>query len=325
MDKKNILLVLFSIIGIVLILKTINNRTIEKSQVKDFHIEDTSSIVKIFLSDRKGNNIVLEKSNNKWYANNKYKVRKDAIQTLLYTIRNIRIQQPLPNSYYETVIKNMSTSGVKVEIYTNNKKPKISYTIGGTTPSQLGNYMILNNEKEIFTVELPGFNGYLSPRYGIQANSIDINSWRSTEIFDIKPKHINNIRLNNIKIPNNSFTIKKDSLSNYNLFNQKNKQVYSNPLKLIKYLNSFRYINCEAFRDEEKNFDKKNIIYELSIQHNSKFDTLRIYEIIKNKKIEKEENYNVKRLHAKLNSGDLMLIQEYVFNKLLININELQN
>ena len=37
----------------------------------------------------------------------------------------------------------------------------------------------------------------------------------------------------------------------------------------------------------------------------------------------KEENFTVDRKYATLNNGELMLIQDYVFNKVLINIAEL--
>ena len=43
----------------------------------------------------------------------------------------------------------------------------------------------------------------------------------------------------------------------------------------------------------------------------------------KEKVREKEENYIVERMYATLNDGDLMLIQNYVFNKLLITIDQL--
>ena len=39
---------------------------------------------------------------------------------------------------------------------------------------------------------------------------------------------------------------------------------------------------------------------------------------------EKEENFTVKRMHATLNNGELMLIQDYVFNKVLITLDQLQ-
>ena len=44
----------------------------------------------------------------------------------------------------------------------------------------------------------------------------------------------------------------------------------------------------------------------------------------KNKIRTHEENYTVERMYATLNDGDVMLIQNYVFNKLLITIEQLK-
>ena len=53
-------------------------------------------------------------------------------------------------------------------------------------------------------------------------------------------------------------------------------------------------------------------------------DTLKIYHILNNSKQNNDElNFNVNRKYAILNNKQLMLIQDYVFNKVLININEL--
>ena len=44
----------------------------------------------------------------------------------------------------------------------------------------------------------------------------------------------------------------------------------------------------------------------------------------KDKQKTEAEKYTVERMYAVLNSGDVMLIQNYVFNKLLITIDELK-
>ena len=51
-------------------------------------------------------------------------------------------------------------------------------------------------------------------------------------------------------------------------------------------------------------------------------DTLRTYAIGGLIEKTKAENFNVKRMYATLNDGELMLIQDYVFNKVLITIDE---
>ena len=108
----------------------------------NFAVSDTASVSKIFISDRSGTTITLDRVENNWLVNNKYKVRKDAITTILHTIQQIRIQRPVPKNAFETVIKNLATTGVKVEIYSNNKTPIKTYTIGNSTSNHLGTYML---------------------------------------------------------------------------------------------------------------------------------------------------------------------------------------
>ena len=98
----------------------------KKSTITDdnnFSVSDTASVNKIFIADRSGTTITLNRVENNWIVNNKYEVRKDAITTILNTIQQIRIQRPVPKNAFETVVKNLATTGVKVEIYRENKTP----------------------------------------------------------------------------------------------------------------------------------------------------------------------------------------------------------
>ena len=96
---------------------------------------------------------------------------------------------------------------------------------------------------------------------------------------------------------------------------------------LLSYLNLFQDINCESFKDEsvrEKLANEKKL-YTFIIGHQNGMDSLSIYQMRDKKKPKTEaEKYTVERMYATLNSGDIMLIQNYVFNKLLITIDELK-
>ena len=116
---KKLFLLLLTIIFIYLLFDY-NKKTVLKNE-KEFAIENTEDIEKVFLSDRKGNNIILSKTNNNWIINDKYNVRNDAIKTLLSTIEQIEIQRPVSNISFNNVIRQLATTGVKVEIYYNNK------------------------------------------------------------------------------------------------------------------------------------------------------------------------------------------------------------
>ena len=91
--------------------------------------------------------------------------------------------------------------------------------------------------------------------------------------------------------------------------------------------NLFQNINCETFKTENVRVKLKESkkLYSLIVAHQNGVDSLIIYQMRdKDKPKTEAEKYTVERMYAVLNSGDVMLIQNYVFNKLLITIDELK-
>ena len=309
-----------SILSIVLIYCFIYyNQKIKLDNEKNFSISETEKIDKIFLSDRKGNNITLQKDSNRWTVNNKYNVRDDAISTLLSTIKKISIQRPVPKTGYNNVIKQLATTGVKVEIYYN-KKMK-TYTVGGSTSNHLGTYMLMDNAENPYIVHIAGFNGFLSPRYGIQGYELDINNWRDNTVFKIETEIINEISLIDLEENNNSFTLKTKPLS---LLDINNNDIKYDLDKVIKYLNNFSQLNSENFKGNNIDITNEKLIYRLKINYDNKVDILETYTFSKNNNNINNSKPNVERMYAKLNNGEFLLIQNYVFNKVFISIDELK-
>ena len=207
MPKKQLsylaLILLFS--AIIWFLSTDNKSTITTEN--NFSVNDTASISKIFIADRSGNTVTLDKKENIWIVNDKYEVRKDAIETILSTINQVRIQRPVPKNAFENVVKNLATTGVKIEIYTDKKTPDKTYTIGNPTSNHLGTYMLMHGSKTPFVIHIPAFNGFISPRYGIQGNKVNEKDWRTTNLFKLKHENINAISIKNFLKPKQSFTL----------------------------------------------------------------------------------------------------------------------
>ena len=283
----------------------------------NFAVSDTASVSKIFITDRSGSTITLDRAENNWLVNNKYKVRKDAITTILNTIQQIRIQRPVPKNAFETVIKNLATTGVKVEIYSDNKTPIRTYTIGNSTANHLGSYMLLADAKTPFIVHIPSFNGFLSPRYGVQGKKISEKDWRATTVFKVNSDEINTVSVNNIQKPEQSFMLNTQPMT---LFNYEGVKVSLDQKKILQLLNNFKLLNCESYKDEKEKIAFATPLHELIVNT----DTLRTYAIGELIEKPKDKKFNVKRMYATLNNGELMLIQDYVFNKVLITINQLQ-
>tara|TARA_B100000674_G_scaffold497499_1_gene531511 strand:+ start:140 stop:1126 length:987 start_codon:yes stop_codon:yes gene_type:complete len=302
-----------------------NNIRLSNSNIKyKFAIEDTSCVSKIFLADRNGTSILLEKNKNHWILNKKYDVKKSSINILLSTIKDIRVHKSVPLNATDNIIKDLATNGIKVEIYSNKKniflKNKLlkSYTLGQPTADYLSNYIINNDEEKPYIVNIPGFNGFLTPRYGVQVNNLDVNSWRSTLIFKKSIKDINRISLINFLDSTKSFSInnKKKILYNY-----KQNQVEVNKNIIDKYVKICSKLSCESYKNINKLNDYNKLLFEISIDT----DTLKIYELNKDLLKYKEHNNNVKRMLGILNNNEYILLQGYVFNNVLINIDEFVN
>ena len=93
MPKKQLLYLALIILMAALIWFLSSDSKSTISFENNFAISDTASVSKIFIADRNGTTITLNRNEKNWVINNKYEVRKDAINTILTTINQIRIQK----------------------------------------------------------------------------------------------------------------------------------------------------------------------------------------------------------------------------------------
>ena len=316
MHKKYWIYLILLVVGVAILLLLSTEKTSTLNSDATFAIADTAAIDKVFIADRSGNTITLDRQENYWMINNKYIVRKDAINILLSTIHQLKIERPVPLNTFENVVKNLSTTGVKVEIYSASKTLRV-YTVGAETADHLGTYMLLDGAAAPFIMHIPAFNGYLSPRYGIQGQLIDEKNWRKRTVFNVPSDSIQNITVRNLLKPHQSFslqlfpTLLVDYVANPIAFNEQ---------AVLAYINNFRQLNCESYKKDKSKIEFATPLHELIVNT----DTLRTFAIGDSILKRKEDNFTVERMHATLNNGELMLIQNYVFNKVLITIDELR-
>jgi hypothetical protein len=203
MKNRNLIALLIVVVLVALAVYLVynyNSSTI-KQELKDFAIQDTASVTKIFMADRKGNKVLLERTSQGWMVNKKYKARVDAITTLLETMNRVRVDAPVPKSAFNTTIKTLASEGTKVEIYQNDKLSKVYY-VGGTTQNYKGTIMMIENSSAPFIMVIPGFEGYLTTRYFTEETL-----WRNSSIFAYKLPEIKSVRVEDGHEPKNSFEI----------------------------------------------------------------------------------------------------------------------
>lgn len=284
-----------------------------------FSVTDTLSINKIIISDRYDNEIELRRNNNQWIVNDSYLVRNDAIKTLLSTLKNIRIKNLLSNEIEKNIEKQISTLGVGVIIYNNNKKIN-SFIVGPSTRDHLGTYVYHFKTKKTYSTHIPGFNGFLSPRFGIQANRIEINNWRNPTLINYQPNLIDSIFSYNFSNSAKSFKLicgKENNIKNYQ--NEIIKDVNFGTLNLFR--NSFTNLNVEKYLNDTLKNNLNNPSKKLIIYSKNNIDSLVFY-TINSEQDDDSNDYNIKRKIAIKNNEDICLVQDYVFNKVLINIDD---
>lgn len=237
-----LLFVLIAVIAAVLYFKQ-RNTTLPVA-LQDFAVSDTASVTKVQLSDKKGRNILLERQGpGVWKVNGRYNAEKYVMDLLLETIKLVQVKNPIPLAARNSVISQMSTNAIKVEVYKGNELVK-TYYVGGTTPDQLGTYMLIKGSSEPFVTQIPGFNGFLTPRFPMKEQD-----WRTTEIYALNPADITEVSIEYPKHPESSFklTVKGDD---YMISKADGSgQMKLQPLAAKRFLVGFKKIHFEVFSD----------------------------------------------------------------------------
>ncbi len=302
--------------------------TIDK-EASNFKVKDTSAIDKIFLADKDGHSVLLEKKETGWTLDGKYHVRPDAIELLLYTIASVEVKSPTSKNAKPTTIKLMAAKSTKVEIYSKGEKIK-QYYVGHTTQDHTGTYMILTdpesgkNYEDPFITHIPGFEGFLSTRY----NTAELD-WRDRLLFNYDPPKIKQIQVELHEIPDSSFVIDLFSMQRFGLKTLKTgKQIPFSEDKIKQYIAYFQNVNCEVTIDKKNHLvdslNKSGIPFvTLTItDRNNEVNNFQLYHKYplkdKNEQYGVNYKYDPDRLFIRYNKGkDIGLAQYYVFGKIL--------
>lgn len=309
-----------------------NKKGTIKETLRDFAVQDTASITKIFIADKKLKSITLERNAaGVWMVNGKYVARKDIMQSLLLTIKNIDIKEPVGNAAQDNMIKRLSGSAVKCEIYAGNELIK-AYYVGTETPDQKGTYMILIDPKTMkpsakaFVTHIPGFEGYLTPRYSTREKE-----WRDQSIFKYNPDQISLVRVEFPNTPNSGYDLNVMGNNNYEMRFSHLKEPVKNldTLAVKQYLTYFRNLNFETFEDQlsETQLDsvrRSKPINILTVKDDKgKSTTVKFYQRFPKKHSDDDPNapklaYDPDRMDATIDDGkEVFVVQYYVFGKVL--------
>ncbi len=323
--KRLILLLLILIVGSFVTYKLTRDdpySTLGKDN--DFAVRDTARIGRIFMADRNGKTVDLKRLGIWWLINDKYKANPVVMESLLKTIFGLETQYRPTKEAAKTMVKNLATKSIKVEIYnTENKLIRVFY-VGGVTPDESGTYMIMEGEDQPFVVGVKGKDG------GIKVSFFtDEEKWRDKGIFRYSVSDIKTVTLEYPKLKNKSFKLEKNG-DGFNVFpfydaipKSKNKL---NPGKVENYLFGYKKQIAEAFVNKYKGRDSLLQILPFcvlnveDIKGNKR--EIKLYPIIPTNKegkmlLESGKPLPPEKYYALVDNRDLMLVQELVFGKLL--------
>ena len=216
-------------------------------ELTNYALKDTAAITKIFLADKQGNKILLEReSSKKWMVNKDFIARQDGINNILDAIARVEIKTPINKAAYETILKRLSSIGIKVEIYTDSDSPAKVYYVGGPSKDHTGTEMLLEGSSTPHLTYIPGIYGFLTPRY-----FVNINEWKDRSIFKYEYGEIAKIRVEYPHDPSESFEITDLGNNMYSLMDISRNIDLPNfdTLALFDYVARFQSISYEGFEE----------------------------------------------------------------------------
>ncbi len=173
-----------------------------KAERKDFAIEDTASITRIFMADKRNHKVLLEKNEEGvWMVDKQFPADMQKVNLLKATLHDVEVRNPLNQAEFNSMVAVMAANAIKTEIYAGNKLIKTVY-VGGATADHTGTYMMIEGSSTPFVTHIPGFVGYLTPRFNVYPIK-----WKGRAVFTYTPEQIAHISVQYPQKTNASFEI----------------------------------------------------------------------------------------------------------------------
>ncbi|MFT5823936.1 MAG: hypothetical protein ACI8ZM_005202 [Crocinitomix sp.] len=298
--------------------------------LSDFAVKDTASIDKLILTDTDGNpGVTVVRTAGGWTTAEGECVQQHLVQTLLETIKYIKVKGPVSKGSIETINKSLAAHNKKMEIYQNGKLTKTWY-VGDPTQDQYGTFMLLKDEEkgkspEPFIMHLPNMYGNLSTRF--------ITSplpFKCSKVFSYDPLDIASVE---VVIPDSSYLnveIIANSENSFSLSNNGASLSAFDTTQVRNYLVGFRKVHFENHNyilSGEQVDSLKNSTPFFTIKVNSKDGESNSVRIFKRKQQYKKVGldgelleFDQDRIWVELEDGTIVVGQYYVFGKLMRDI-----
>ena len=341
MKKKNLIIICaVAVIGILALVVALNGA--KKATFKqDYNIEDTAAVTRIYMADKQDNEVLLtrtgkQESTSAWLVDNKYPANQPMVDLLLETMNTMRIRQQVNRNAVPNVIKDISARGIKVEVYA--RKPLfrlfglkmfvrdrriVTYYVGRETQDMMASYMFREGDKVPYVIHIPGFRGFLTPRFVTEPLK-----WRSHNIVDLDVNAIARIQLEIPAMPEESFAVVNNG-DGFDLETASGIAPAFDTARVAQLLSSFTWLNFDEFAEIVPNSNNSSLdgaprtiltITDTAGRQTELRTYIKYYNPADSLAMLDTAMYNtfdLDRLYAIINQKDTVLIQYYVFDKIL--------
>jgi hypothetical protein len=240
---KPFIVILISIVALLLLWKNLNNTSSWPSDL--FALKDPNKITKFKFTPNndKVQPLEFEKIDGIWFIkteNQSYPADSHNVSMLLnWAMPKLRIKMPIPNESKEYVNRQLALEGIKASFYEGEKEVHTIY-VGGPTQDQMATYMFAPETERPCIVEIPSFQGYLTPYF-----NTDPQLWRTIKLINANPSDILSLKVIWHSAENESFEIKQEN-NNLKLFDLHGKEIEAKKGLLTGYLLMCREFTREA-------------------------------------------------------------------------------
>lgn len=275
-------------------------------------------IHKIFIAKRTGETYTMERTGQDWQLNGQWKASQNAMENLLEAITNIELQSVPPVAAIDGIAKEMAARGIKVEIYGKNGKKLKAYYIGGVTANAGGTYALMDGSEQPMIVHIQKMDGQIRTRYDLGGDS-----WRDRHVFSYKPEEINAVSVEYPQQRNKSFKLQRkgngwDVKPFYDNVTPINRPISDG--RVEGFLVGFKGLMAESFSNHyaEKDSIRQMVPFTVVSVTDTKGE-VRMAAFYPTFRVDKETSERrsdvVERYFADVNTGDWMLVQHRVFEK----------
>lgn len=299
----------------------------------DFSISDTAAVDKIIITDTEGRQITLKRGERRWTVNDSLEARFDLTSLILKVFKDIVVQAPLAESAKPNAIKRLAAFHKQVQIFQNGSDtPTKTWYVGDPTQSHFGTIVLLETPEDgksetPYIIEVPWHNGFITPMF-----VPDVKAWMQTRVFDYPELEFSKVTVNHYLDPASSFSVEKNN-GNYAVKSLQENQYLPmfDTLFVRDYVSLYSAIFYEVkdhylTQHQTDSLLKSQPIYMISVTEESgKINQVKIFRKMNTEKSEDYEippGYDQNRYYAQLPDKQLVLIQKYSFDKLLIKLSD---